>query len=79
MAAWRLSQLKRKVVVQIADKRGPQLSRLLSGPKKSEITNCTRKCMPACIRGGEGARWGLVHPLLFVSAVHAIAIRQWHD
>lgn len=27
----------------------------MRGPKQQEITNCTRKCLPACIRGGEGA------------------------
>lgn len=37
-----------------ADKRGPSLGQLLRGPKTQEITRCTRKCMPACIRGGEG-------------------------
>jgi len=36
-------------------RKNPHLGQLMSGPKKAEITNCTRKCMPACIRGGEGA------------------------
>ncbi|GLC38398.1 hypothetical protein PLESTM_000723000 [Pleodorina starrii] len=31
------------------------LSSVVSGPKKREIEGCTRKCVPTCIRGGEGA------------------------
>ncbi len=41
--------------------RNPQLGRLMAGPKKAEIITCTRKCLPACVRGGEGGRaapWG---------------------
>lgn len=30
------------------------LSSVVSGPKKREIEGCTRKCVPTCIRGGEG-------------------------
>lgn len=31
------------------------LSSVVSGPKKKEIESCTRKCVPTCIRGGDGA------------------------
>lgn len=40
-----------------SDKGPPQtsLSKLIKGEKGKEVETCTRKCMPACIRGGEGA------------------------
>ena len=40
-----------------SDKEPPQtsLSKLIQGDKGKEVEVCTRKCMPACIRGGEGA------------------------
>eukprot|EP00198_Chlamydomonas_reinhardtii_P011024 XP_001700361.1 predicted protein [Chlamydomonas reinhardtii] len=31
------------------------LSSVVSGPKKKEIEGCTRKCVPTCARGGDGA------------------------
>ncbi|KAG2425128.1 hypothetical protein HYH02_015072 [Chlamydomonas schloesseri] len=31
------------------------LSSVVSGPKKKEIESCTRKCVPTCARGGDGA------------------------
>eukprot|EP00884_Botryococcus_braunii_P021367 jgi/Botrbrau1/7914/Bobra.9_2s0082.1 len=34
---------------------GAPLSSLLSGKNGKQIQNCSRKCMPGCIRGGEGA------------------------
>ena len=38
--------------------KNPQLGRLMAGPK-AEIATCTRKCLPACVRGGEGGRASL--------------------
>jgi hypothetical protein len=35
--------------------RVPRLGSLLEGPKGKEIQQCTRKCVPTCIRGGQGA------------------------
>lgn len=35
-------------------KVGPQLSKLMKGPHKDAISSCTRKCLPACMRGGQG-------------------------
>ena len=35
--------------------RGPKLSSLLEGPKGGEVQRCARKCVPTCIRGGQGA------------------------
>ncbi|KAG2422467.1 hypothetical protein HXX76_015991 [Chlamydomonas incerta] len=35
--------------------RDVPLSSVVSGPKKKEIENCTRKCVPTCARGGDGA------------------------
>lgn len=34
---------------------GPRLSKLIEGPKGGAVVSCTRKCLPACLRGGEGA------------------------
>ncbi|KAL6772298.1 CGL136 [Auxenochlorella protothecoides x Auxenochlorella symbiontica] len=31
------------------------LSKLMAGPKGPEIQACTRKCLPACLRGGQGS------------------------
>lgn len=35
--------------------KGPKLSSLLEGPKGGEVQRCARKCVPTCIRGGQGA------------------------
>lgn len=35
--------------------KGPRLGSLLEGPKGKEVQQCTRKCVPTCIRGGQGA------------------------
>lgn len=35
--------------------KGPKLSSYLEGPKGREVQQCTRKCVPTCIRGGQGA------------------------
>jgi len=32
----------------------PRLSSLLSGSNKKQVESCTRRCVPTCIRGGEG-------------------------
>lgn len=34
---------------------GPRLSKLIEGPKGGAVVTCTRKCLPTCLRGGEGA------------------------
>ncbi len=42
--------------LQRQDTPAPRLlSSIVSGPKKKEIEGCTRKCVPTCIRAGEGA------------------------
>lgn len=33
----------------------PRLGSLLEGPKGKQIQQCTRKCVPTCIRGGQGS------------------------
>ena len=40
-----------------SEKEAPQTSLrgLISGANGKEVEKCTRKCLPACIRGGEGA------------------------
>lgn len=41
------------VFQMLADEaKAPRLSQLLSGAKKGEIEQCTRKCLPTCMRGG---------------------------
>ena len=35
--------------------KGPRLGSLLEGPKGKEVQQCARKCVPTCIRGGQGA------------------------
>lgn len=35
--------------------KGPRMSSYLEGPRGKEVQDCTRKCMPTCIRGGQGA------------------------
>lgn len=37
------------------EKKDVALSTVVAGPKQREIEGCTRKCVPTCIRGGEGA------------------------
>jgi len=37
------------------DANGPRLGALVSGKNKGAIESCTRKCVPTCVRGGEGA------------------------
>eukprot|EP00878_Enallax_costatus_P014362 GHUV01015022.1.p1 GENE.GHUV01015022.1~~GHUV01015022.1.p1 ORF type:complete len:230 (+),score=60.61 GHUV01015022.1:222-911(+) len=37
------------------EQSGPSLSSLVSGTNKKQIEGCTRRCVPTCIRGGEGA------------------------
>lgn len=32
-----------------------RLGSFLEGGKRKEVESCTRKCVPTCIRGGEGA------------------------
>lgn len=39
-----------------ADSKAPvRLGRLLDGPKGKQVQQCARKCVPTCIRGGQGA------------------------
>lgn len=33
----------------------PRLGALIEGPKGKQVQQCTRKCVPTCIRGGQGA------------------------
>ncbi len=33
----------------------PRLGALLEGPKGKQITQCVRKCVPTCLRGGQGS------------------------
>ena len=33
----------------------PRLGSLLEGPNGKKIQQCTRKCVPTCIRGGQGS------------------------
>lgn len=35
--------------------QAPRLGALIAGPKGKQIQQCTRKCVPTCIRGGQGA------------------------
>lgn len=43
-------------ILQGEDDRGVVgLGKLLKGDKGKEIQACSRKCLPACLRGGEGA------------------------
>lgn len=35
--------------------KGPRLGSLLEGPRGKEVQQCARKCVPTCIRGGQGA------------------------
>lgn len=35
--------------------KGPRLGSLLEGPRGREVQQCARKCVPTCIRGGQGA------------------------
>ncbi|PNH00109.1 hypothetical protein TSOC_014086 [Tetrabaena socialis] len=37
------------------ERRATPLSSVVAGPMQREIEGCTRKCVPTCIRGGEGA------------------------
>ncbi|KIZ07511.1 hypothetical protein MNEG_0445 [Monoraphidium neglectum] len=37
-----------------AERQQP-LSRLMAGSNKKAIEGCTRKCVPTCVRGGDGA------------------------
>eukprot|EP00877_Chromochloris_zofingiensis_P006797 jgi/Chrzof1/2370/Cz11g12180.t1 len=39
----------------VGPNQGPLLSKLLQGSKGRQVEGCTRKCVPTCIRGGEGA------------------------
>lgn len=34
---------------------GPRLGSLIEGPKGKQVQQCARKCVPTCIRGGQGA------------------------
>ena len=36
------------------EKQGPRLSSLMQGTNRKQIEGCTRRCVPTCIRGGEG-------------------------
>lgn len=36
-------------------KKAPRLGALLAGPKGKQVQACARKCVPTCIRGGQGA------------------------
>lgn len=40
-----------------AERQQP-LSRLMAGSNKKAIEGCTRKCVPTCVRGGDGERQG---------------------
>ncbi|WIA35308.1 hypothetical protein OEZ86_003763 [Tetradesmus obliquus] len=33
----------------------PALSSLMAGSNRKQVEGCTRKCVPTCIRGGEGS------------------------
>ncbi|PRW56120.1 Mitochondrial import inner membrane translocase subunit tim-10 isoform 1 [Chlorella sorokiniana] len=33
----------------------PRLGALIEGPKGKQVQQCTKKCVPTCIRGGQGA------------------------
>lgn len=35
--------------------KAPRLGSLLEGPKGKDVQQCARKCVPTCIRGGQGA------------------------
>ncbi len=58
-ASWALSRAPSSAA------SGPDvpLSSVVGGPKKKEIESCTRKCVPTCIRGGEGRSGDLLQHL----------------
>ncbi|GAB4820899.1 hypothetical protein N2152v2_007945 [Parachlorella kessleri] len=35
--------------------KAPRLGALIEGPKGKQVQQCTRTCVPTCIRGGQGA------------------------
>ena len=37
------------------ERKTPRLGALLAGPKGKQVQACARKCVPTCIRGGQGA------------------------
>ena len=46
---------KAKANSHVGEKPRPNLEKLIKGEKGKEIQDCSRKCIPTCLRGGEGA------------------------